>query len=215
MRFGTFILLGAMVTLISSCRKEKQIISDPAARLAFSKDTVIFDTVFTTVGSATRSFKIYNRNDRALEISQILLAGGNNSKFRLNIDGTPTNKLNNVILEGGDSIYVFAEVTIDPLNDNNPLIVNDAVIFTTNGNRQSVILEAWGQDAYFHYPDRELVDDQGQVILRYSIIECNDTWTNDKPHVIYGFAAVDEDCELTVTGGSQHPPAPQGRVVGL
>lgn len=201
MRIGTFILLG-VVLLFAACRKEQQITTDPAAKLSFSKDTVIFDTVFTTVGSATRSFKIYNRNDQAVEIDRIALAGGNNSKFRLNINGTPYNELNNIVLDGGDSIYVFAEVTIDPNNDNNPLILEDSVICNTNGNQQSVILEAWGQDAYFHYPDTDLTDSEGNVILRYSIIDCNDVWLDDKPHVIYGFAVVDTDCQLDITAGT-------------
>ena len=201
MRIASLTLF-ALILLFAACRKEKQITTDSSAKLTFSNDTIIFDTVFTTIGSATRSFKIYNKNAQAVQIDRIALAGGSSSKFRLNIHGTPANELSDIILDGGDSIYVFAEVTIDPLNDNNPLIVNDSIICNTNGNRQSVILEAWGQDAYFHYPDTDLLDDEGNVILRYSIIDCNDTWMNDKPHVIYGFAVVDEDCELTVTAGT-------------
>jgi len=197
---GLFLLF--IIVVFASCRKERQITTSASAKLSFSTDTVIFDTVFTTIGSATRSFKIYNRNSNAVQIDQILLSGRENSKFRLNIDGTSTDELNDVILDGGDSIYVFAEVTIDPLNDNNPLIVNDSIIFITNGNRQSVLLEAWGQDAYFYYPDQDLLDSDGNLILRYSIIDCDALWMNDKPHVIYGFAVVDEDCELTISAGT-------------
>ena len=80
---------------------------------------------------------------------------------------------NDLTLNSYDSIYIFIEVTIDPNGTNLPLIVEDEIQLETNGNIKKVVLNAWGQDAYFHV--NEIV--QG-------------LWTNDKPHVIYGVAAV-------------------------
>jgi len=197
----TFVLLALALFALGGCRKDLQITTDPNAVLRFSTDTLYFDTVFTTIGSSTRRFKIFNPQAQAVKVSSIQLSGGSNSLFRLNLNGTSTTQLNDVIIEGGDSIYLFAEVTIDPFNVNTPLVVEDSVIFTTNGNRQKVLLVAWGQDAHFYYPDKSLTI--GQTTIQYSIINCNSTWTDDKPHVIYGYAVVDTDCQLLMQAGTK------------
>ena len=54
-------------------------------------------------------------------------------------------------------------------------MVEDSIMFLTNGNEQRVLLNAWGQDAYFHVKE---------------IIVVDETWNNDKPHVIYNYCAV-------------------------
>jgi hypothetical protein len=84
--------------------------------LDFSEDTVIFDTVFTTIGSITRQFKVYNPSSDEVTISSIYLAGGQQSKYRLNVDGTPGIIFSNVTIQGNDSMFVFVDVTLDPNN---------------------------------------------------------------------------------------------------
>jgi hypothetical protein len=190
---ATIVLLStiSMMLLFTNCRKEN-ITTDPDAQLEFSADTVLFDTVFTTIGTVTKRVKVYNRNNQKVNISSIRLAGGSASNFRLNIDGIPSILQNEIELDAGDSMYIFIEATLDQNNINNPLIIEDYIEFFTNGNEQKVHLMAWGQDAYFHA--NELV--------------CNETWSNDKPHVIYGVAAVgfpglDSCCVLTIEAGTQ------------
>ena len=102
---------------------------DPHALPGFSTDTVTFDTVFTTIGSATLSFKVYNRSNRPLVISSIDLAGGDASFFRLNIDGEPKRRLSNVEIPPDDSLFIFIAVTVDPTNVNNPVVIKDSIIF--------------------------------------------------------------------------------------
>lgn len=189
----------------SSCKKD-QFITDPSAKIDFSTTAILYDTVFTTVGSTTKSFIVYNRNDLPIKISSIRLARGTASNFRVNVDGTKGVLFSNVEIAANDSLFVFAEVTVDPNNSNNPLIIRDSVVFETNGNTQDVDLEAWGQDAYFHTPN--VFPTNG--FPPYSIINCNTTWINDKPHVIYGFAVVDSGCMLTMNAGTKvymHPNA--------
>ncbi|MBL4705071.1 MAG: hypothetical protein JKY54_11145 [Flavobacteriales bacterium] len=183
-----YILLLASTILIiaaSSCRKEN-ILTDSSAKLGFTSDTILFDTVFTTIGSVTKHFKILNTHNRALKISSIDLASGTNSNFRINVDGISGVSFNDIEIPANDSLFVFVEVTVDPVGINTPLIVEDSVLFITNGNEQKVWLHAWGQDAYFH--NRETLDDA--------------TWTNDKPHVIYGYVAVDSSQTLTIEPGT-------------
>ena len=183
------ILIGGLM-VFTQCRKE-QLTTDPSAKLEFNKDTVLFDTVFTTVGSTTQQLRIFNRNNRAVNVSSVELAGGSNSPFRLNLDGVPGHRFEDIEIPGEDSLFMFVEVTLEVNNLTNPLIIEDSVIFYTNGNRQSVRLVVWGQDAYFH--TNEIV--QG-------------TWAVDKPHVIYGLAAVgfpqdDSGLVLNIPAGAQ------------
>ena len=179
----TFISLLFFLTIIS-CKKDA-IITDPSAKLEFSTDTVLFDTVFTTIGSTTHFLKVYNRNNKKIIISSIRLAGGSSSQFRMNVDGIPATLVTDIEIPRKDSLYIFIEVTIDPTNGLLPFIVKDSIVFETNGNIQDVDLVAWGQDAHFF---------NGNTL-------CSETWTNDKPYVIYNSILVDSSCTLTIMEG--------------
>lgn len=180
-------LLLASLMLFVACSKDPQITRDSGAKLEFSEDTVLFDTVFTTVGTTTYALKAYNRNDQAVEISSIRLAGGETSEFRINIDGRSAVEETDYTLRSGDSIYIFIEATIDPNNTAAPLIRTDSIVFETNGNVQDVDLVAWGQDAHFYY----------------NHLFCGDVLEADKPHVFYGYAVVDSSCGLFILEGAQ------------
>ncbi len=155
------------------------------SNVSFSVDTLLFDTIFTTLGSTTQSFKIYNTDRNSLEISEIRLMGGENSPFRINIDGVADLVHTDITLPKEDSIYAFVQVQLDVNNGNLPLIVEDSIQFTVNGKVSYVNLAVWGQDAYFHYSD-----------LNEGI------WPNDKPHVVYTFAAVDSAKSLIIQPGT-------------
>lgn len=189
--FLLFLLAICLTLIFSQCRKD-QITTDSGANIELSNDTVLFDTVFTSIGSTTKYFKIYNRNSQAIRISSIELLGGANSAYRINVDGDNGTVHYNKELAAGDSIFVFVEVTIDPSSGNLPFIVEDQIKISTNGNESTVQLSAWGQDAYFH-------GGLGQLF----VLGCNEVWNNDKPHVIYGIVAVDEGCTLTINEGTQ------------
>ncbi len=168
---------------LGSCKK-KGFLSNK--NLEFSVDTLVFDTVFTTIGSTTKQFKIYNRENKAVKIDEIELMGGENSPFRMNVDGLMGNKLNDVEVLAKDSLFAFVEVTLNVNGEILPMIVEDSIRFRTNGVDQYVKLAVWGQDAYFHYKDLN-----------------EGTWPNDKPHVIYGYAAIDSAKSLTIQAGTQ------------
>ena len=124
---------------ISSCRPD-DIIESGTVELRLSEDTLIFDTVFTTVGSITLVMQVYNDYDNDIRISKLRLAKGNSSYFRLNVDGLPGREFTNVEIPAHDSIFIFCEVTIDPNITTTPYIVNDSIVFTTNGSQQDVDL---------------------------------------------------------------------------
>lgn len=199
-RLGLLLLFTSL--LLSSCKKD-ELLTDSNAKLEFSKDSVMFDTVFTQVGSTTKSFRIYNKHKQPLNISKIYLGAGVNSQYRINVDGfytSPSNPIiNDVEILAGDSLFVFVQVTVDPTGINSPLIIKDSILFETNGNIQDVKLVAIGQDVYLHKPTNFPTNG----FPAYSIITCNDVWTNDKPHLIFGYAFVDSACTLTMQQGTR------------
>lgn len=160
---------------------------DPNALPSFSADTITFDTVFTTIGSATLYFKVYNTSSRPLVIQSISLAGGDQSFFRLNIDGVSSSARNNVEIPSDDSLFIFVAVTVDPTNSNNPVVIKDSVLFNTQGVIRDVKLIAYGQD--IHLINGEVIETQ--------------TWTKDKPYLVYNSMAVDTGQVLTIEEGTK------------
>lgn len=184
--FFSSLLLAAL--LFFSCGKEDFILKDTSTRLDFSKDTVLFDTVFTSIGSTTQSFTVINSYEEGIiEIESIALAGNEGSNYRLNIDGKLENTVESIQLPPGDSLFIFVEVTVDPVNENLPVLIEDSILFRVNGQLQQVKLLTYGQD-YFY------VD--GQYIPTQS-------WTNEKPYVIYNSMAIDTGSVLTIEEGCQ------------
>jgi hypothetical protein len=189
------------------CRKEELFTEDGGISLEFSQDSVLFDTVFTTVGTVTKRFTARNPNNRAVRVD-IALEGGSSSPYRINVDGIPGTDFTNVEILGGDSVFVFVEATLGPGGVNTPFVLTDHVLFNTNGTEQRVLLEAWGQDAHFIRPTDFLnglppfsyvaggFDENGQQVCGEVV-----TWTNDKPYVIYGYAVVDSCNALIIEEG--------------
>ena len=101
--------------LLWSCKPDDNILESDVQSLQFSADTLTFDTVFTTVGSVTRWITVYNPTNRDMLLDEIRLVDQANGAFRLNIDGLP-GIVSNVLIPSKDSIYIFAEVTVDPNN---------------------------------------------------------------------------------------------------
>lgn len=165
----------------------EQLLTDPQARLRFSADTVFFDTVFTSIKTITRRVRVYNDHSGLLSISKIELAKPN-TPFILTVNGLPGTSFADTRLLGGDSLLLLIEANIDPQDQSLPYIVEDKILFSTNGNNQALPVIAWGQDAHF---------------LKDSILVCNTTWTAGKPYVIYDNILVDSLCTLTIEAGTR------------
>ncbi|HOK26474.1 MAG TPA: choice-of-anchor Q domain-containing protein [Bacteroidales bacterium] len=171
-----------LALVISSCEKKR---IDGPCELEFSNDTIFFDTVFTSTGSATKELRVKNTGKSRLVIDKIYLAGGSKSPFRLNIDGEPALSRNNIEIYSGDSIFIFVDVIIDPLNSDLPVLVTDSIIFETEKTFR-VILHAFGQDV---------------ILLKNNHIIRNETWNLQRPYLIYGDILVDTLNTLTIEEG--------------
>lgn len=188
------ISVAALILVLGSCKKESFITSSDA-RISVT-DSIKFDTVFTTVGSITKSFKIINENDQKINFSSIKLAGGTSSPFSININGVAANERSNIEVAANDSIYVFVSVRVNPGASNLPFILSDSILLSYNGVKRVVQLEAYGQNATF---------------LRNAILTGNNNWTNALPYVILGSLRVDTNAVLTIPAGTKiyvHADAP-------
>jgi hypothetical protein len=190
-------LLLLFACCLSFCSKER-FTTDSGDSVEFSTDTLRFDTVFTELGSATRILKIYNPHQRSIRISNIYLENGAQSKFRINVDGLP-GAAENVEIAPNDSLYVFAEVTINPdaPPTASPFILDENLIVEVNGNVEKVVLEAWGQNAVY-LPSR-----YGAGGLEG--LGCNGgewVWNDPRPYVIYGILVIDA-CTVRIPAGAR------------
>jgi hypothetical protein len=201
------IYIGILLILMSqfSCKKNK-ILDSSNVKLLFSRDSILFDTVFTSIGSTAKYLIVKNPYKGIVNISQIRLKNGSSSPFILNVDGSPGKSHTNVEILAQDSIFVVVQVNINPNNANSPFIISDELEFYVNGNKQTVYLEAWGQNAYYHRPDKAIYFSDGSY-LPYSLVSSaqNTTvvWPNDKPHVIYGWLVVDSTQKLVIQPGTK------------
>ena len=208
----------------SSCRKDF-VFTPSSGSLSFSKDTVYLDTVFSNIGSSTYTLKVYNNSDTNILIPSLKLSNGQDSNYRLNVDGMIGNgtligkEFENVELLAQDSMFVFIETTIDiqPLVANETqFLYTDAIEFGTGANTQKVELVTLVKDAIFIYPNKDEgvietllfdVDGDGvddETTLQGRFLEDSElTFTNEKPYLIYGYAAVDTGKTLNINPGAR------------
>ncbi|NMH26090.1 hypothetical protein [Flavobacterium solisilvae] len=233
MRTFIFLLFIGFAISMSSCREDFEF-ERSTGGLTFSKDTVYCDTVFTNISSSTYSLKVYNKSNKDIKIPTIRLARPD-SKYRITVDGMTGENQNNrtfkdVELLAKDSMYIFIEVTADVASSNpTDFLYTDQILFDEGTNQQKVELVTLIQDAYFLYPKRfsdgttETLEIEGLSDSIYGFfLDENDPvngneylWKNDKPYVIYGYAAVPNAKTLEIEPGARiHFHADSGLIVG-
>lgn len=162
--------------------------TNPNLRLDFSQDTLSFDTIFSSIGSTTGQFLIYNRNSEPLNMESIRLDGAEETGFRMNVDGRKGTHFENIGILAKDSMYVFVEVTVNPNGSNQPLLIEDSVVFIVNGIQQRVLLQAYGQDVHLY---KEGVRFEEDITLQA-----------DKPYLIYDYMAIAPNTTVTIQEGA-------------
>jgi hypothetical protein len=215
MKNTVFAFLGLiLVIFFSSCRDDFDF-ELSSGRLGFSQDTVFLDTVFTNIGSSTRTFKVYNRSSDDIVIPRVALGQGNNSRYRLSVDGVPGQVFENVELLAQDSLFVFVETTVDIMDFGNGLefLYEDVIQFDSGPNLQEVQLVTLVKDAIFLFPARDsegnvnclpIGDPEDEICIPGFFLEDNQLlFTADKPYVIYGFAAIPPNKTMTIEAGAR------------
>ncbi len=186
------VILWCSVWLATSCSDDDYTTST-SAWLTISVDTISFDTVFSNVPSPMQDFWVYNRGKANIRLTSIAQQRGNQSGFRVNVDGiylgqTTGYQTAEVEVRAGDSIRVFVEVTPYSNGGTTPEEIEDNLVFTLeSGNIQRVNLRAYSWDA---------------IIMENSIISENTTFTPDKPIVVYGELTIEPSVTLTLSAGT-------------
>ena len=182
--------------------------------IGFSSDTVYLDSVFTAIGSSTYNLRIYNQSDRNIEIGSIRLGQGNDSQFRLNVDGMHGQNFNDIEILAKDSIYVFIETTVDIKDyaaNAAEFLYNDQLLV----DEHSVELVTLVKDAIFLFPERQdgfkeviplgEADDEGNIFVidGFYLEEDELVFTNERPYVIYGYAGVPPEKTVRFEAGAR------------
>lgn len=229
MRQLTFLFFIGLLISISACRTDFETVAS-SGELKFSKDTIYLDTVFSNISSSTYRLKVYNHSKNDINIPSIKLAKGLNSKYRMTVDGMSGNQgklFENVNLLAKDSVYIFIETTVE--SDNTApteFLYTDQIQFDNGDNLQKVELVTLIKEAVFLYPKRfsdgtkETLPIGDEKISGFYLDE-NDPingnelhFTNNKPYVIYGYAAIPEGKTAIFDAGSRvHFHANSGFIV--
>lgn len=166
-----------LICIAMTACQEDILTHNPAQQLTFSHDSLLFDTVFTNMGSSTKRMMVYNPNKNALCIDRVEMK--NCKSFFINLDGE--NQLDNmrdITLRGGDSLFLFVRVEIDPQDVNTPVLVEDTIVFHVNQKQHNIYLQAYGQDV------RVIQSKEKFVQYDHWVVE------NDKPYLIYDTVVV-------------------------
>lgn len=189
MRLKTIIytvILGLLFVI--SCNRDDISFDAPTQQLRFSKDTVLLDTVYNQVRSETYAVKIYNDENKDIQIPRIALEGGASSPYRLNLDGKAGTEFLNVPLRKKDSLYIFVEIA--PVAQTTEAIAEDKISFSTN---QKITLLSVVQDAEF------FIQSSGNP----NVINQDLIWKNDKAKIIYGNLTLAEGKTLNIEKGTK------------
>lgn len=176
----------------ASCMDDDSFTQSSAYSLSMSTDTLLLDTTFSTVPTPTKTFWVYNRSGKGLRLSNVRLQRGNQSGFRVNVDGTYLGQqsgfqTSDIEVRNKDSIRVFVELTSPKNGQSTPQLVEDNLLFTLeSGLQQKVCLRSWSWDA---------------ILLRNLRISSDTTLAQAKPIVVYGGIVVDSLATLTLAEG--------------
>lgn len=211
LKISSWTILVVFILFLKACDDNFDQFELNNGNLSFSKDTVYLDTIFTNISSSTRTLKVYNNSSDNITIPNIQLGRGNNSFYRLNVDGISGKNFQNIDILANDSLYVFIEATIDFDQVTNP-IYTDSIVFDSGENLQDVKIVTLVQDAHFLFPKRDAQgikekiilgknDDGEEILVEGFYLDGNTTWTNDKPYVVYGYVGVPDNAILNIEKG--------------
>ena len=181
------LLLAILASGFSCSLSDQEISTDPSHTLRFSTDTIFFDTIFTQIPSVTKRLRVFNDHNSAVSVATIALADLNTS-YLITVNGIEGTAFEATKILANDSILILLKANINNRDSLSPYVVEDRLVFSTNGNSQEVSVFSWGQDANY---------------LKDSVLACNTTWTTGKPYVIYDHVLVDSLCTLNIDPGTR------------
>ena len=178
-----------ILSALMACEDDDTFSSSGGLTLTFQTDTLKLDTVFSRSASSTYSFWVHNNNTKGLRLSSVRLAKGNQTGFRVNVDGSYLDNSNGSLVSDleirrKDSILVFVEFTPADARQLEPRLIEDDLVFSLeSGTVQKVNLRAWAWDA-------ERWD--------HLTLQRDTTITSARPVIVYGLLTVAAGVTLTL-----------------
>lgn len=208
-------IAGLFSLFFTQCREDFEY-SESMEGVVFSSDTLVLDTTFTGISTATYSLWVYNRSNRDIRFSSIALARGASSPYRLNVDGKPGKAFEQSFLRTRDSMLLLVECTVGENPDEfTEFAEEDHIVFEGGGKALEVTLITFVREARFFYPGytahTEPLPSQRIDQLPFWIqpedlyhLQASDLeWGSDVPIVIYGQARIPEGSSLHIQEGAR------------
>lgn len=183
-----FLFLAIAAGLVA-CEDNDSFTTSTGALLTLGTDSVKMDTVFSTIGTRTYDFWVYNNANDGIRLKSVRLRKGNQTGFRVNVDGTYLDNsmgsiVNDLEVRKNDSIRVFVELTAPENGQQEPQLIEDELIFKLeSGIEQRVVLQGHAWDAVF---------------LRNVVVRSDSLIESQRPVVVYGGLRVDSAATLTI-----------------
>lgn len=190
------VLFCFLCSIIVGCESEYSTPSSLSA-LSFSADTLSFDSLFVGDQSENLVLRLYNRSKDNVLIDQILLEGGENAHFSINIDGVSSPSLMNVQLAAKDSLFIFVNFFCNHTMLENSMEVTDRITLRVGSMTKSAILSA-------HVMNVNVLDNV--------TISRNTSLTSNIPYRIYGELNIPEGTTLTIAPSAELYMAPKSRI---
>lgn len=179
------IIICSFAYFITACDNTDEFNYDTNFNLAFSKDSITFDTVFSGLPSTTKQLKVYNRSSETILIDEINLA--NNNGHQLNINGINGNVSKNVEIPPKDSLYIFIQLNTIDLDQDEARLIEDFILFSYNSKILKFKLKSWAQD-----------------VIRFSNNELKtQTWSKNRPYLIEENLTLKENQKLLIQAGAK------------
>jgi len=180
--FLRFTLVGLVGGL--ACRRE--VLTPKPGLLRFSRDTVVFDSLFSTVLSPTQRLWVYNPHRYPVRVTRAFLAKGVQSPYTFVWDGQVGPLETPYVLGAGDSAQVFLALRDTSFVD---AVREDVLVIQTEAGTQEVPLRATLIAAYVY---RDFAFDS--VVL---------SLPTDKPIVVDGYLYVGPAAVLRLLPGTR------------
>lgn len=187
------IIIVGLVILLFSCAEDDSFTQSPSALLSVVRDTITLDTAFSNVPTPMRTFWVYNHSGKNLRCKSVVLSGGNQTGFRVNVDGAYLSdkqgyQVSGIEIRNNDSARVAVELTSAYNREKEAQLVEDKLVFVLeSGVRLPIVLRGYSWDAQ---------------LMRGLRIQRDTTLSGDKPLVFYAPIIVEQGAQLTLAAGT-------------
>ncbi|QZE14407.1 hypothetical protein K4L44_00525 [Halosquirtibacter laminarini] len=172
--------------LLNACKLNDEV-GFSGGDLAFSTDTIMVDTLFADHASKVYNLKVYNPSDKNLLVHHVSLQGGDNSVYKVNVDGMSGSSFQDISILPKDSLFLFIKAKFPSSENSAPILMKDSIFFKTDMGTAKVLLIGWNQN-FERIP---------------SFTDTKTVLKSDKPYLVSKMVEVPVSHELIVKAGTQ------------